>query len=236
MDNTHHRMLTFVLVHGAWHGGWCWKKLTPLLRAAGHQVYAPSLTGMGDRSHLLAPWIDLDTHIKDITSLLEYEDLHGVALVGHSYGGMVIAGVAEQATARLAQVVYLDAFLPEDGKCLQDYHREPFRDRAIDGWRVPVRPGSYFGVTDERDIAWMKARLGDQPLRTFMQPVRLSPGKCGALKQAYIACSASLRALAETVERAKRAGLRYRELPTAAHDVMITQPEELAGILLEPVV
>ena len=115
------KTVTFLLVHGAWHGGWCWKKLTPLLQVAGHQVFTPTLTGLGERSHLLSPAVDLTTHIQDITAVLEYEDLQDVVLVGHSYGGMVIAGVAEQAGARLAQLVYLDAFLPEDGKALKDY-------------------------------------------------------------------------------------------------------------------
>ena len=98
--------MTFVLVHGAWHGGWCWKKLTPLLRVAGHQVFTPTLTGLGERSHLLSPAVDLTTHIKDITAVLEYEDLQDVVLVGHSYGGMVIAGVAEKAcdASRTARV------------------------------------------------------------------------------------------------------------------------------------
>src|ERR1051325_3898654 len=102
----HDTPTTFVLVHGAWHGGWCWKKLTPLLRAAGHQVFTPTLTGLGERSHLLSPQVDLNTHIKDISLVLEFEDLQDVVLVGHSYGGMVIAGVAEQVSGRLVQLVY----------------------------------------------------------------------------------------------------------------------------------
>src|SRR3954452_4236427 len=110
---------TFVLVHGAWHGGWCWKRLTPLLRAAGHEVVVPTLTGLGERSHLLTPEVGLDTHIRDITAVLKYEDLHNVVLIGHSYGGMVIAGVAEEVPERIAQLVYLDAFLPDNGKALK---------------------------------------------------------------------------------------------------------------------
>ena len=104
---------TFVLVHGAWHGGWCWKKISALLDAEGHQVYTPTLTGLGERSHLLAKEIDLEMHIQDIVSMLEYEDLTEVILVGHSYGGMVITGVADKERKRLNHIVYLDAFLPE---------------------------------------------------------------------------------------------------------------------------
>src|SRR5215211_1043953 len=113
-------MATFVLVAGAWHGGWCWRKVTPLLRAAGHEVFAPTLTGLGERSHLAHPDVGLTTHIQDIVNLLEYEDLNDVVLVGHSYSGMVITGVAEQVPGRLAHLVYLDAFVPENGQALVD--------------------------------------------------------------------------------------------------------------------
>ncbi|NJO04219.1 MAG: alpha/beta fold hydrolase [Chloroflexaceae bacterium] len=145
------KSVTFVLVHGGWHGGWCWKKLTPLVQATGHTVLTPTLTGMGERAHLLNPEIDLDLHIQDIVAVLEYEDLREVVLVGHSYGGMVIAGVAERATERLAHLVYLDAFLPENGKALQDYAFLP-PTRDDDGWRVLPYTGSpgMFGVTDGR--------------------------------------------------------------------------------------
>jgi len=224
------KAVTFLLVHGAWHGGWCWKKLTPLLRVAGHQVFTPTLTGLGERSHLLSPAVDLTTHIKDITAILEYEDLQDVVLVGHSYGGMVIAGVAETAGARLGQLVYLDAFLPENGKAVKDYAAlNPTRD---DGWRVPP-PGSppRFGVTNERDIAWMEARLGDHPNKTFTDPVRLSRDN-RSLPQSFIQCTKA-PFFAEAAERAKRQGFRSRELFAAGHDAMITQPEALAKVLLE---
>jgi pimeloyl-ACP methyl ester carboxylesterase len=125
---------TFVLVHGAWHGGWCWKKVKALLTTAGHRVYTPTLTGLGERSHLLTPEVDLDTHINDIAALFHYEDIHKAILVGHSYGGMVVAGVAASLVARLAGVIYLDAFLPDDGKALQDYVPLGAPEGA---WRLP---------------------------------------------------------------------------------------------------
>ena len=112
-------MATFVLVHGAWHGGWCWRFVRPLL--GGHDVYAPSLTGLGERKHLARADVDLDTHIADVVSLLEMEDLCDVVLVGHSYGGMVITGAADRAPERIGRLVYLDAFVPENGKCTLDY-------------------------------------------------------------------------------------------------------------------
>jgi pimeloyl-ACP methyl ester carboxylesterase len=143
--------VTFVLVHGAWFGGWCWKKLIPLLNAAGHPVYAASLTGLGERSHLLAPEIDLNMHINDVSAVLEYEDLSNVILVGHSYGGMVISGVEQASHARLAGLVYLDAFLPEDNKALADY--APVPPTRDDGWRIaPAGAANEWGVTDETEV------------------------------------------------------------------------------------
>ena len=222
---------TFVLVHGAWHGGWCWKKLTPLLTDRGHRVFAPTLTGLGERAHLLSPAVDLTTHIQDITAVLEYEDLHDVVLVGHSYGGMVIAGVAEKAASRLTQLVYLDAFLPENGKAVKDY--APLNPTREDGWRVPV-PGMppRFGVTDKDDVAWMEARLGDHPNKTFTDPAHLSVDKQSSLRRSFIQCTKA-PFFSEAAERAKREGFRFRELFVAGHDAMITQPQALAAILMD---
>src|SRR5712692_8234402 len=113
-------MATFVLVHGAWLGGWCWQRVSPLLREAGSEVFAPTLTGLGERAHLLSLEIDLETHVRDVCGVLECENLKDVVLVGHSYGGMVITGVAERSAKRLSQLVYLDAFVPTDGQSLLD--------------------------------------------------------------------------------------------------------------------
>src|SRR6185312_289139 len=140
--------LNFVLVHGAWHGGWCWKRVSPLLRALGHEVFTPTLTGLGERQHLMSPEVGLDTHIKDVLGVLEYEDLHDVILVGHSYAGMVIAGVAEKAAERIAHLVYLDAFVPADGKSLADYQppeilqlsrKAPGRRAKVSSYRASFR-------------------------------------------------------------------------------------------------
>jgi len=114
------RKSTYVLVHGAWHGGWCWKKVAPALRAAGHVVYTPTLTGLGERAHLANPAIDLATHVADVVNLLEAEELDKVVLVGHSYGGMVVTGVADRAADRIGRLVYLDAANPKDGQSLVD--------------------------------------------------------------------------------------------------------------------
>lgn len=232
-------MATFVLVHGAWHGGWCWKKVAPLLRNAGHQVFTPTLTGLGERAHLLTPAIDLTTHVQDIVGVLSYEDLQDVILVGHSYGGMVISSVAEQADMCLAHLVYLDAFLPEPNKALRDYADGAALDELVqshgDGWRCP-KPGmvgaEYFGVTDSVDVAWMLARVGDHPYQTMTQPVQLTANRLNALPQTYILTTLA-PLFQEAAKRAKRAGFRYYELFSAGHDAMITQPEELVKILLE---
>lgn len=221
---------TFVLVHGAWHGGWCWNKLTPLLTSAGHRVHTPTLTGLGDRSHLLTPEVDLDTHIKDISALFHYEDVHDAILVGHSYGGMVVAGVAPSVVALLAGVIYLDAFLPDDGKALGDY----VTVRPPEGlWRLPP-PGKppRFGVSNPADVTWMEARLTDQPLKTMTQPVSIAADISARVPHTFILCTKGPQFVA-AAERAKQRGYRYRELLSAGHDAMISQPGELAKLLVE---
>ncbi|TXG83280.1 MAG: alpha/beta fold hydrolase, partial [Thermomicrobiales bacterium] len=225
----------FVLIHGAWHGGWCWKKVIPLLRAAGHDVFTPTLTGLGERVHLLSPDIDLSTHISDVLGVLEYEDLTNVVLVGHSYGGMVISGVAEQADSRLGTVVYLDAFLPEDGKALRDYAPGDVLDEMVetqgDGWRLPsFMFAADFGVTDVDDAAWVDARLGDQPYKTFTQPLDLTAKSGDTFNRAYILTTQ--HTFIPHAERAQRDGFDYYELFSAGHDSMVTQPAELTELLL----
>lgn len=147
-------MATFVLVHGAWHGGWCWRRLLPLLRSAGHEACTPTLTGLGERANRHTPATDLATHIQDVVGVPEFEEPRDVALVGHSYGGLVIAGVAARVPERVAHLVYLDAFVPGDGQALLDLlpplvavgTREPSQ-REGDGIRIPPTPGNTFGVT-----------------------------------------------------------------------------------------
>jgi pimeloyl-ACP methyl ester carboxylesterase len=188
---------------------------------------------------LLTPSIDLTTHAQDILGVLTYEDLQDVILVGHSYGGMVIASVAEQAGARLAHLVYLDAFLPEHNKALRDYSGGAALDQLVqahgDGWRFPkpVMAGEeFFGVTDSADVAWMLDRVGDHPYQTMVQPVQLTSDRLNALPQTYILTTPS-PLFQEAAERAKRSGFGYYELLSAGHDAMITQPVELVKIFLD---
>ena len=233
-------MATFVLVHGAWHGGWCWKKVTPLLRAAGHDVYTPTLTGLGERAHLLSPAVDLEMHIRDVLGVLEYEDLRQVVLVGHSYGGMVITGVADRASERLAHLVYLDTWVPGDGSSaftlLPAERAKGLDDRARsegDGWRIPPAPLQRFGVTADEDLKWAMPRVVPQPIKTFSQPLRLKNPSV-SLPRTYIWCAQydGFRAFAERVR--SDPNWVYCELATG-HDAMITMPRELTELFLETV-
>jgi len=231
----------FVLVHGGWHGAWCWRRVAQLLRAAGHAVYTPTLTGLGERTHLLDPRVGLDTHVRDVTGLLESEDLREVILAGHSYGGMVIAGTADRIADRLAHLVYLDAFVPEDGQSLfdllpperRDLYRQAAREHG-EGWRVPPPPPQALGVTDEARADWLAAMLTPQPLWTFEQPVRLTNPARATLPRTYVHCTAGplVPSFAPFANRARAApGWGYRELATG-HDAMLTAPGELAEVLL----
>ena len=232
-------MATYVLVHGAWHGGWCWKKVTPLLRAAGHDVYTPTLTGLGERAHLLTPAVDLEIHTRDVLGVLAYEDLSGVVLVGHSYGGMVITAVAGRAAERLAHLVYLDAFIPADGERLLDLmlpeRRATFLEQVRasgEGWQISPQPLEVFGVTDETDLRWAGSKVGPHPLRIFEQPMRIDKPPAASVLRTYIWCS-GFPGFARFAERTRTdPGWRYRELATG-HDAMITAPRDVAGLLLE---
>jgi pimeloyl-ACP methyl ester carboxylesterase len=227
---------TIVLIHGSWHGGWCWQKLVPLLRHHGHDVYTPTLTGMGERSHLLGEQADIERHIRDILQFLFYEGLRDVIMVGHSYGGVIISGVAEQAADRIARLVYLDAFIPRDGDSLFSM-RPPefanyFRDRAEkegDGTLLPALPPEEFGVRDPEDVAWMRPRLCPVRLETFADPVRVPTAAAERLARSYIFCTES--GFGAEAERAKQEGWDYYELQTG-HDPMVTMPHELSAVLL----
>jgi len=226
-------------VHGGWHGGWCWRSVAPVLLAADHSVYTPTLTGLGERAHLLAPSVDLQTHVQDIVGVLEYEDLTSVVLVGHSYGGKVITGVADRAPQRVAQLVYLDAFIPEAGKSALDLltpqRSAQFRQQAQlegDGWRIPSPPPELYGVVEPADLEWVRPRLGPQPLATLDQPFAVSGPPAPHIARSYVACIEfpGFRPFAERVRADP--SWRYREI-ASGHDAMVTRPGELAAILLE---
>lgn len=232
-------MTTFVLVHGGWHGGWCWTRLTPVLRAAGHEVHTPTLTGLGDRAHLAAPGIGLATHIEDVVARLAMDDLRDVVLVGHSSGGAVISGVAQRVPDRLAGISYLDAFVAQPGQSVLDLlpaaRREFFLtrvdagrivlgwDAAMDGW----------GVRDDADRAWLRPRLRPQPLGSLADSLPEDP--LPDLPRQYLHCTdkpgpdgfAAFAAAAREVP-----GWRLDVLDTG-HDAMVTAPRLLAHALLD---
>lgn len=228
---------TFVLVHGAWHGGWCWSRVARLLREAGHAVFTPTLTGLGDRVHLAHPGVDLALHIQDVIELLEMEELKRVILVGHSYGGMVITGVAEQVPARLAHLVYLDAFVPAGGQTVFDLLpaeiatglRRAAQEHG-DGWRIPPLPPERFGVTNAKDAAWLSRHLVPQPIRTFEQPVQTRYG--GRRGRTYIHCRKPTAGPFDQFRHLKEdRAWRFREVRTG-HDAMVTVPGEIGKLLL----
>ena len=229
-------MATFVVAHGAWSSAWAWKKMRPLLRAAGHELVTPSYTGLGERAHLATPSVDLDTHIRDVMGALEFEDLRDVLLLGHSYGGMVATGVADRAAARVARVIYLDAFVPESGQSFFDLlpleARSAMEERAHsdgDGWRVPPNPLP--PDTPEADVAWAAPRRVAHPLKALLQPLHLLAEAPPQASYIYCRRSGPGDVFAPFAARARQRGWPYFEID-ASHNPHITAPDELCRLLL----
>jgi pimeloyl-ACP methyl ester carboxylesterase len=225
-------MATFVLVHGATAGGWIWRTVPSLLRAAGQEVYTPTLTGLGERRHLFSPDISMETHILDVLHVLDFEELDQVILVGHSYGGAVITGVAERAAERLSHLVYLDAFVPRDGEAVKDLYDPPVADALaehyLNGGKSSAAGQS--GMEDPRFTA--------HPLKTFVYPLQLKNEAAKALPRTYIFCTEKAemglrgQGIIRSAERARAAGWDYYELHTGHHP-MWTLPVELTELLLD---
>ena len=241
-------MATYVLVHGGGHGGWCYQRVARLLRKLGHEVYAPSLSGMGEHSHQLRPDIDLDTQITDIVNLLHYEDLRDVILAGHSYGGMIITGAADRASERIGKLVYLDSFAPPNGVSLADIAgvlmEEARADsKVVDGVELVLFPDSpsvrHYGVTDPDDFEWMTERLTPHPWKCFEQPIALTNEAVIAKIPTYnVICTSRFEmpgsdpAAIEDLLAQLRAAPNTWLLDTG-HDLMITEPQATADILVE---
>jgi pimeloyl-ACP methyl ester carboxylesterase len=243
-------MATYVLVHGAFHGSWCWNRLIPILEAAGHVAYGPSLTGLGDRASLLSPEVGLGTHIEDITGLIREQDLRNVILLGHSYGAMVMTGVADQVPDRVQHLVFLDSFVPRAGESMVDvgalvvaaFRREARRHG--DGWCVDPpkasRIGGLFGVTTEPDLSWVRSMLTPQSLKTFEERLQLAdPGIVARFPRTHIWCTGGgplvmllRRLVGPRSLPPKEPGWRLRRL-SSGHDAMIIQPRALAELLFE---
>lgn len=231
------RQLTFVLVHGAWHGGWCYGRVVERLHRAARRVFTPTLSGLGDRSHLFSRKIRLTTHVSDVVNLIRWEQLKRVVLVGHSYGGMVITGVADQVPESIASLVYLDAFLPQDGQCLHDLISvDAAKAQVASAVRggIPPIPASLLNVNDA-DRAWVDTLCTPQPLGTFVQPLRLTRALNQVGARAYVLATGNLPGAGfHRFRDPLRTDALWttHELP-GGHDVMIDSPEQLARILID---
>jgi pimeloyl-ACP methyl ester carboxylesterase len=242
---------TFVLVHGAWHGGWCWRDVCAILEAAGHKVTTPTLAGLGERAHLRTPTPGLDTHIQDIVAHIESEELNDVILVGHSYGGMVVTGVADKLKSRLKHVIYLDAALPQSGQSMITQNPAVASPEAIaanvaglkslapDGeWMAPLPPVAFGIPADQtQKIAWVARHLTPHALKTWTDPITLNNNGSDGLPRTYILCVKPILAQTSFPAHAARiragqagGGWRVIDLQTG-HDAMITAPDGVASIL-----
>jgi pimeloyl-ACP methyl ester carboxylesterase len=229
---------TFVLVHGAWHGGWCWRRVSDLLEAKGHKVFTPTLTGLGERSHLLRDGIDVSTHATDVVNLIKWERLTDVVLCGHSYGGMVVSAVAEQIADRIGSIVFLDAFVPEDGDSMEALTNQTVRDqlkiaKERGDLGVPARSAAAF-LVNEKDQAWVDSLCVPQPIGTMMEKIKITGARARIAKKSYIRAGAYPNpGFDKALERVKAdASWRVYSVP-CGHDVMVDMPDRLAEILLE---
>ena len=230
-----------MLVHGAWHGGWCWRRVADRLQRAGQRVFAPTLTGVGERRHLLSAGVDLETHIQDILGVLEAEELEDVVLVGHSYAGLVISGVAARAPKRLRRLVYLDALLVEDGQSWAEAFppevTEARRKSVVmtDGVKTIQAPDpAIYGFADPADDAWLRRRLTPHPFAPFDQKARWGGSLGSGVPRIYIDCTQPALPLLATLKDRYRGkpGWPFVELKTG-HDAMVSAPEALTRLLLE---
>jgi len=219
--------ITFVLIHGAWHGGWCWQLLTPLLEARGHEVIAPTLAGLGERAGELSADITLDTHIDEVVDLLDRRRVQNAVLVGHSYAGVVISGVADRVPHRLRRLVFLDAVIVENGQTLGGA-KQAGRAAAL-----PPMPASAFGVIDATERAWVESNLTPHPANTFATPLRLTNPLGNGLRCIYVACTRpAMHSVGRYLQMARtRLGWHIEELATG-HDAMVTAPTPLADLLV----
>src|SRR5215467_2520202 len=230
-------MASFVLVAGAWLGGWCWGRVADVLLDAGHRVLAPTLTGLGGRAELISRDVGLLTHVMDLDTLFRSEDLRRVILVGHSYGGTVITAAAEFLVERLDVLVFLDASIPEDGQSNNDVlpptQSASIRQRALrdgDGWLVPPPSVMDWGLESD-DVDWVERRLAPHPLKALEDPVRVSPA-ISRVPRAYIRSSRDSALYERLYARAAKEGWYCQEI-NGGHYPMLTAPHAVATALLE---
>ena len=231
-------MSTYVLVHGAWRGSWIWKPVRSKLQARGQEVFTPTLTGVGERCHLMSREVNLETHIADVINLIRWEGLTDVVLCGHSYAGCVVTAVADRIPEKISALVYLDAFVPDHGQSLHDTLPLEARNQQLEaartfgeGWKTPPIPAQVFNV-NAPDRDWVNRQSTPHPLACFQQPVRLT----GAINQIaditfILATGWSPSPFPQFYDKAKARGWKTLTL-ACGHDVMLDEPEELTRELL----
>jgi len=238
-------MAAFVLVHGAWHGAWCWSRVLPALRAAGHGAHAVTLTGVGERAHLLSRDITLRTHVADVVNLIACEELDGVVLVGHSYGGLVVTGAADRLLAAraptLRHLVYIDAVVPHPGESWSSHHgAELVARRLADAaahpqGALPPPDAALYGLSGS-DAAWVNRRQTPHPFGMYREPLSFDAARLAAVPRTFIDCTdPAWPSIAPMRDRVRsEPGWRVRELATG-HDAMVGAPGPLTRLLLEAV-
>lgn len=235
-------MAQFVLVHGAWHGAWCWKRILPALRAAGHEVHTVSLTGTGERAHLLSANINLRTHIEDVLAVIRHEELNDLVLVGHSYAGMVITGVADELLKNmghpLKHLVYLDAVTPHNGESWSSCHSPETRATRIasaaeeGGLALPVSDASVFGLMGD-DLHWVNRRMTPHPIGVYQDVLNFNAPRIASIPRTFIDCtSPALKTIAVMRERVRTEPHWHVVEIETGHDAMISAPRELCDALL----
>jgi pimeloyl-ACP methyl ester carboxylesterase len=229
-------MADFVLVHGAWHGAWCWKRILPGLWSAGHRAFAVSLTGTGERSHQIAPGIRLTDHVEDVAAVIEAEELQRAIVVGHSYGGLIITGLADRMPERIARLVYVDAVVPLPGESWSSGHAEATRAQrraaiAATG-AIPPSDPAQFGLAGE-DAQWLARRMRPQPGGVYDDPLHFDAARLAALPRSFIDCNAPALGTIDAMRARVRAqpGWDVHEIATG-HDPMVSAPEALLSLLL----
>ena len=228
-------MADFVLVHGAWHGAWCWRRVLPALWSAGHRAFAVSLSGVGERRHIPPETVSLVTHIEDVSAVIEAEELQGAILVGHSYGGIVITGVADRAAARISHLVYLDAVVPRPGECWSsgnDPATRSARRQAIAAHGVLPPPDPEIFGLHGADAEWVRRRQTPHPGRPYDEALDFDPRRVGGVPRTFVSCMAPALATidASRTRVASEAGWRVVSLATG-HDPMISAPDAVVDLL-----
>jgi pimeloyl-ACP methyl ester carboxylesterase len=228
---------TFVLVHGAWHGAWCWRRVSDLLEKKGHKVFVPTMAGLGACSHLLNKDVNLTTHVTDIVNLIKWEDISDIVLVGHSYGGYIVSGVSEQVGGKIGSIVFLDAFVPESGDSLAVSSSQPVREAiaaALGRGELALKPvpAAVFRV-NEKDRAWVDAKCTPHPIAALTEPIKLIGARDKIARKSYVRAT-GYPSVPFDAALAKTKGLGWKTYEmTAGHDAMVDDPQGFTNILLE---